>query len=69
MKPKRIKLSEMEPGDVGYLPAEGAFVRLQAGGLAGGAEHDQYLALIEGDDMLPADEYPTIVVDTDEVSL
>lgn len=69
MDRRRIKLSEMKVGDTGYLPSEGAFVELREGGRAGGCEHDLFLALIDGEKLRPADWYPTIIVDTDNVSI
>lgn len=72
-----VKLSEMVPGDVGYLAKEGAYVVLRSGGRAGGCRTDKYLALVahelgeivnDGRYPASAEEWPTIVVDTDDVS-
>ena len=59
----RIKLSEMTVGDRGYLPCEGCIVELRDRGKSGGCEHDLWLAFVEWDG-----DYPTITVDTHEVS-
>jgi len=68
---KRIKLSDMQPGDTGYLPSEGAFVVLveDASQLWGNARRRRRLELIDANELRPADWYPTIDQDTDEVSL
>ena len=59
-----VKLSEMHVGDRGYLPCEGCIAELRDGGKSGGCEHDLWLALVEWDN-----DYPTIIVDTDKVSV
>lgn len=57
----RVRLSEMKPGDRGYLPSEGAVVRL--------VEHvsDGPTLVFDQWDGDCADDVPTIIVDTDDV--
>ena len=65
----KIKLSEMEKGDVGVLDSE-SVVMLRRGGKCGGIKIDKYLSFEhwygEGDN---DDNLPDIVIDTVDVLL
>lgn len=63
-----VKLSKMNIGDKGYLENEAAIVQLKKSGKSGGAENDLYLAYV-CDVREAEEEYPAIIVDTDNVSL
>jgi len=63
----KIRLSEMQVGDRGYLMAEGVDVVLRDGGKAGGCEHDLWLAM--DDEAVAVEALPVIIMDTDEVSV
>jgi S-adenosylmethionine synthetase len=62
----RINLSDMRVGDRGYIATEGCIAELRDNGKSGGCEHDLWLALVDWEDDV---DYPTIIVDTDDVSV
>jgi hypothetical protein len=65
---ERVNVSEMSPGDIGYLPMQGELVQLKTGGKSGGCEYDRYLAHYEGT-REEWDNAPVVVLDTEEISL
>lgn len=60
-----IRLSQMTPYEDRGIH-EGMVVEVRAGGLAGGADRDLYLAIIDWAN--EEDEYPDVLVDCDEIA-
>jgi hypothetical protein len=65
----KIKLSEMVEGDKAYHAGLGIVVKLRSGGLAGGADHDLYLATVCDITEWDGADLPLVIIDTDTVAV